>query len=115
MASIALGVVGSAIGGPISGAIGSLVGSVVDSFILSGSSGGGGTQRIEGQRLDSARITGSAEGAVIPQAFGRVRLGGNVIWATDFREEVKEETQRSGGGKGGGGGGGKTVTTSYLY
>ena len=39
-------------------------------------------------------------------------MGGNVIWATDFREETKTSTQ--GGGKGGGGGG-KVKTTEYLY
>ena len=31
-----------------------------------------------------------------------MRIGGNVIWATDFREETKTSTQ-GGGGKGGGG------------
>ena len=39
-------------------------------------------------------------------------MGGNIIWATDFREETKTTTQ--GGGKGGGGGG-KVKTTEYLY
>ena len=38
-------------------------------------------------------------------------MGGNIIWATDFREETKTTTQ--GGGKGGGGG--KVKTTEYLY
>jgi hypothetical protein len=41
-----------------------------------------------------------------------MRMGGNVIWATDFREETRTTTQ--GGGKGGGGGG-KVKTTEYLY
>jgi len=40
-----------------------------------------------------------------------MRLGGQIIWATDFREEVKTTSQ--GGGKGGGGP--KTETTEYLY
>jgi hypothetical protein len=40
-----------------------------------------------------------------------MRIGGNLIWATDFREETKTTTQ--GGGKGGGGG--KVRTTEYLY
>jgi hypothetical protein len=69
------------------------------------------TQRIEGARLDSLRITSSTEGAVIPRLYGRMRIGGNIIWATDFREETKTTTQ--GGGKGGGGG--KVKTTEYLY
>lgn len=125
MAAIALGVVGTAIGSSIGGVIlgvsaatiggmiGASVGSVVDSWII-GAMAGGETQRIEGSRLDAARLTGSAEGAVIPQVFGRMRLGGNVIWATDFREEIVTDRQRVGGGKGGGR---KTTveTTTYLY
>src|SRR5690606_21777467 len=71
------------------------------------------TQRIEGPRLDAARLTTSTEGAVVPRVFGRHRLGGNVIWATDFREEIV--TERQGGGGKGGGGGGSIETTTYLY
>ena len=37
-------------------------------------------------------------------------MGGNIIWATDFREETR--TSRQGGGKGGGP---KVETTEYLY
>ncbi len=49
---------------------------------------------------------------MIPRLYGRMRIGGNIIWATDFREETKTTTQ--GGGKGGGGGG-KVKTTEYFY
>jgi hypothetical protein len=121
MATLVLGAAGAAIGGSIGGAIlgvsaatiggfvGSTIGSVVDSWIVSSLAP---TQRIEGPRLDSLRITSSTEGAVIPRLYGRMRMGGNIIWATDFREETKTTTQ--GGGKGGGGGG-KVKTTEYLY
>jgi GTA TIM-barrel-like domain/Putative phage tail protein len=121
MATLVLGAAGAAIGGSIGGTIlgvsaatiggfvGSTLGSVVDSWIVSSLAP---TQRIEGPRLDSLRITSSTEGAVIPRVYGRMRMGGNVIWATDFREETKTTTQ--GGGKGGGGGG-KVKTTEYLY
>ncbi|WGW03575.1 baseplate multidomain protein megatron [Tropicibacter oceani] len=120
MATLILGAAGAAIGGSIGGAIlgvsaatiggfiGSTIGSVVDSWIVSSLAP---TQRIEGARLDSLRITSSTEGAVIPRLYGRMRIGGNIIWATDFREETKTTTQ--GGGKGGGGG--KVKTTEYLY
>ncbi|TYB84197.1 glycoside hydrolase TIM-barrel-like domain-containing protein [Oceaniovalibus sp. ACAM 378] len=119
MATLVLGAVGSAIGGSIGGGllgisavtiggfIGSSVGSLVDSWIVSSLAP---AQRIEGARLDSLRITSSTEGAVIPRLYGRMRIGGNVIWATDFREETK--TARQGGGKGGGP---KVKTTEYLY
>jgi hypothetical protein len=121
MATLVLGAVGSAIGGAFGGAIlgfsgaaiggfiGSTIGSVVDSWIVSSLTPG---QRIEGQRLDSLRITSATEGAVIPRLYGRMRLGGNIIWATDFREETRTTSQ--GGGKGGRGGA-KVTTTTYLY
>ena len=120
MATLVLGAVGTAIGGAFGGAIlgfsgaaiggfiGSTVGSVVDSWIVSSLAP---AQRIEGARLDTLRITSATEGAVMPRLYGRMRIGGNIIWATDFREETKTTTQ--GGGKGGGGG--KVETTEYLY
>ena len=120
MATLVLGAVGSAIGGAFGGAIlgfsgaaiggfiGSTIGSVVDNWIVSSLAP---AQRIEGARLDSLRITSSTEGAVIPRLYGRMRVGGNIIWATDFREETRTTSQ--GGGKGGGGG--KVTTTEYLY
>src|SRR6056297_1568191 len=120
MATLVLGAAGAAFGGSIGGAIlgvsaatiggfiGSTIGSVVDSWIISSLAP---TQRIEGERLDTLRITSATEGAVIPRLYGRMRMGGNIIWATDFREETKTTTQ--GGGKGGGGG--KVKTTEYLY
>ena len=93
----------------IGGFIGSTIGSVVDSWIISSLAP---TQRIEGARMDNLRITSATEGAVIPRLYGRMRIGGNIVWATDFREETKTTTQ--GGGKGGGGGG-KVKTTEYFY
>jgi hypothetical protein len=118
MASLVLGAVGSALGAgfggtilglsgaAIGGMIGSSIGSVIDSALVASLSPG---QRIEGARLDSLRITSATEGVVIPRLFGRMRLGGNIIWATDFVEEVN--TTRSGGK----GGGPKVTTTEYLY
>ncbi len=120
MATLVLGAAGAAIGSGFGGAIlgvsaatiggfvGSTIGSVVDSWIVSSLAP---TQRIEGARLDNLRITSATEGAVIPRLYGRMRTGGNIIWATDFREETRTSTQ--GGGKGGGGG--KVSTTEYLY
>ncbi|MHA1127327.1 MAG: baseplate multidomain protein megatron [Alphaproteobacteria bacterium] len=119
MASILLASAGAAIGGSIGGAvlgvsamtiggaIGSFAGSMVDSWIISSLAPG---QRIEGQRLDNLQITTSTEGAIIPRIYGRMRIGGNIIWATDFSETVNTTTQ--GGGKGGGS---TITTTAYLY
>lgn len=121
MATLVLGAVGSALGAgfggtilglsgaAIGGLVGSSFGSVVDSYLLSSLAPG---QRIEGARLDTLRITSATEGTVLPRLFGRMRIGGNILWATDFREEVV--TTRSGGGKGGGRQP-KVTTTEYLY
>ncbi len=43
---------------------------------------------------------------MIPRLYGRMRIGGNIIWATDFREETR--TTRKGGGP-------SVRTTEYLY
>lgn len=120
MASLVLGALGTALGGSfisgsflgltggaIGGLIGSTVGSVVDSWIISSLTPG---QKFEGARLDALRVTSSTEGAVVPRLYGRMRIGGNVIWATDFREEVRSTTE------GGGFKSGPSVTTTeYLY
>jgi hypothetical protein len=118
MASIILGVAGSAIGANFGGAflglsgaaiggmIGSTIGSVVDNAIVAALMPG---QNATGARLELLRVVSSTEGVVIPRLFGRARIGGNLIWATDFREETR--TQRSGGK----GGGGRGRVTEYSY
>ena len=53
----------------------------------------------EGPRLDSFQLQTSRDGAPMPRVFGRVRLAGQVIWASQVRERVTEESV---GGKGGG-------------
>jgi len=122
MASIILAAAGTAIGGSvggsilgvsaaaIGGAVGSIAGAAIDSWLVASMAP---TQRIAGQRLDTLQITSSTEGAVVPRVFGAMRTGGNIIWATDFREET--ETTRQGGGGKGGGGGGATEVTEYFY
>jgi hypothetical protein len=112
MAAIVLGGIGSTLGASlggtllgvsamtIGGGIGSMIGSAIDSRIIASFTP---DQRQEGARLDELRVTSATEGAVIPRIYGRMRVGGNMIWATDFREEYTE-TRQSGSGKGGGGG-----------
>jgi len=118
MASLVLGAIGASLGAgfggtilglsgaAIGGMIGSTIGSIADSMIVASLMPG---QRNEGARLDSLRVTSSTEGAVIPRLYGRMRLGGNIIWATDFTETVNTATS---GGKGGGP---KVTTTTYVY
>lgn len=66
----------------------------------------------QGPRLTESQITGSAEGSPVSRITGTVRLGGQMIWATSFRETVVETTE-SRGGKGGPKA--VTQTTEYIY
>ena len=40
----------------------------------------------EGPRLTSLAGLVSTEGAAVPRAYGRARVGGQMIWATRFEE-----------------------------
>lgn len=130
MATLAFAAIGSAVGSSllpagisvlgttVSGAaIGSQIGALAGSFVDEALFGPAGQARtFEGPRLEDLRVTSSSEGAPIPRVYGAARVGGQVIWATDF-EEVRT-TQRSAGGgqsKGGGGGGQATTTVAYAY
>ena len=54
----------------------------------------------EGPRLDSFHLQTSRDGAPMARIYGRVRLAGQVIWASRIRETVSEDAVQS--GKGGG-------------
>ncbi|MGJ8594915.1 baseplate multidomain protein megatron [Sulfitobacter sp.] len=115
MATILFSAAGAAVGGSIGGtlaglssvavgrAVGATLGRVVDQKIL-----GSGGQAVESGKVDRFRLTSAGEGDPITQLYGRLRIGGQVIWASDF-EEV---TTTNGGGKGGGS---KPETTEYSY
>ena len=107
MATLVLGAVGTAVGGGLGGSflglsgavigrtVGATVGRVLDQAIL-----GSGSEAVEHGKIDRLRLTGAAEGGVIPRVFGRSRVGGHVIWATRFRETRTTTESDSGGGKG---------------
>jgi hypothetical protein len=95
------------IGGVIGKAAGSLAGNLIDQSLF----GGGASRDIEGSRLADLSVQSSSEGASIPKVYGRVRLAGQLIWATNFEEVVTTEEQ---GGKAGGSRSSATVTT-YSY
>ncbi len=125
MATLALAAAGAAVGGAVlptgltlfgatlTGAtigtqIGAVAGSMIDQALL-----GGKTRQIEGPRLSELHITASTEGAPVPRIYGRVRLGGQIIWASDFEEEVV--TSSSGGSGKGGGTSAASTTSEYRY
>lgn len=63
-------------------------------------------QVIEGARLGDKTVTASTYGAVQPVIYGRIAVGGNLIWARAIEERRSE---RKAGGKGG------PVQVSYSY
>ena len=99
-------------GATLGSQVGALAGSFVDRALL-GAAGHGTTQR--GPRLSELRITASTEGAAIPRLYGRARLGGQIIWATNLEEEVVRQTAGSGGKGASLGGGGAARTIEYRY
>ncbi|MBE1284717.1 MAG: host specificity protein [Rhodobacteraceae bacterium] len=104
MATIILSAAGAAIGGAAGGSIaglsavalgraaGAVAGRVLDQRLL-----GTGSASVETGRVERFRLTQAGEGKPIPHIFGRMRVGGQVIWASDFQETV---TTTGGGGKG---------------
>lgn len=97
MATVVLTAVGSLFG-PVGAAIGAIAGQAIDGAIFKPA----GRQ---GPRVADLRVQTSSFGTQIPQIFGRMRVAGTVIWATDLMENV----ETSGGGKG------RPSVTSYSY
>jgi len=103
MATILLSTVGAAVGQTLGGSVlglsaatigqaaGAVAGSLIDQVIL-----GQGAQAVETGRARSLRIQSSTEGAPIPRVWGRMRVAGQVIWATRFLESSRTTTR---GGK----------------
>ncbi len=129
MATIVLSAAGAAIGGAIGGtvaglstavigrAVGATLGRVIDQRLMSQSVMGGGSEIVETGRLDRFRLTETGEGAPVAMIFGRMRVGGQVIWASDFLETRSTSTTSQSGG-GGGKGSPKTpevTTTTHSY
>ncbi len=105
MATIVLSAAGMALGGSVGGTVmglgmatigraaGAALGQVIDQRVM-----GTGSDAVETGRVDRFRLTGASEGTGMSRVFGRNRIAGQVIWATQFEEHV--ETTGGGGGKG---------------
>ena len=114
MATILLSAAGAAVGAGFGGtvlglsgavigrAVGATLGRVIDQRLT-----GAGSEAVEVGRVERFRLTGASEGTPVTRAWGRVRLAGQVIWATRFRETATQ----SGGGKGGS----APKSTQYSY
>ncbi|MCE1235099.1 MAG: glycoside hydrolase/phage tail family protein [Hyphomicrobiales bacterium] len=98
MATLLLAAAGASLGGSlgvgatIGQAIGAVAGAVIDRALLRSN------VSLSGSRLKDLDVQASTEGEPIQRVYGRVRIAGQVIWATRYEEEAVVETQ---GGKGG--------------
>ena len=106
--------IGTALGGPlgglIGGAIGAIGGAAVDNLLINALT----SRRQRAAQLDSITITNSTEGTPVRKLWGRMRLGGNVIWCSQFKTYTTKEKTGSSSGKGSGGGSSKTTVTHYT-
>lgn len=108
--SAAGGLVGAGFGGTVLGlsgavigrAIGATLGQVIDQRLL-----GAGSQRVETGRVDRLRLSSASEGEPVGRVWGRMRVAGQVIWATRFFETKKTKKRGKGAPK--------VTTTSFSY
>lgn len=114
MATLLLSAAGAAVGAGFGGtvlglsgavigrAVGATLGRAIDERLL-----GRGSAPVEVGRVDRFRVMVAGEGQAVAQIWGRVRVGGQVIWASRFAEDVT----RVRGGKGTR----RTVAMEYAY
>ena len=109
MAALVLSAAGAAAGksvfGPAGAIAGRLIGAIAGSAIDRALFASRREISQEGPRLADLEVMASTEGAPIPRVYGRARLSGQVIWATNLEEVVSTTSQTTGatGGKGMGG------------
>lgn len=80
MATLVFSTVGTLLGGPVGGAIGALIGQSIDQELLGP----------RGPKLGDLKVQSSDYGTQVPRVYGRMRVAGSVIWATDLM--VSEQT-----------------------
>ncbi|WP_137111902.1 glycoside hydrolase TIM-barrel-like domain-containing protein [Rhodobacter sp. SY28-1] len=106
MATLLLSAAGAALGAGFGGtvlglsgavigrAIGATIGRAIDQRVL-----GAGSEPVDIGRIERLRLTGAGEGAAIGQIWGRMRVAGQVIWATNFVESVRRRRTGKGAPK----------------
>ena len=112
MATVVLQYAGAALGtflgGPLGGVIGraagAIAGSVIDQAVF------GTASHHEGPRTTGLSVMSSDEGAPIPVVYGRMRISGQVIWATNLEEVATTSTAQTSAK-----GGPQSTTTDYSY
>ncbi|MDO6731011.1 glycoside hydrolase/phage tail family protein [Marinovum sp. 2_MG-2023] len=121
MATIVLSAAGAALGSAVGGtflglsltAVGRFIGATVGRAIDQRLMGQGSEVVVEGNRIDRFRVNRAGEGAPIARSYGRMRMAGHVLWASNFTEHVNTKT--SGGSGKGAPSQPKVKTTTYSY
>ncbi len=105
---------GSSIGGSLLGlsmtAVGRFAGAMIGRSIDNRLSAGGG-EIVESGKLDRIRMSSVGEGVPIPMVFGRTRMSGQIIWASQFKETI----EKAGGGKASKGAPAEPTLKTYKY
>jgi hypothetical protein len=96
IATVAGGFLGGLLGGPLGASIGMTLGGALGAALFG--------PTIEGPRLTDLKVSASTYGNAIPEVYGTVRVGTNMIWSPGIKESKK---------KSGGKGGPKQTTYSY--
>ncbi|MEE3070193.1 MAG: host specificity protein, partial [Pseudomonadota bacterium] len=127
------GTIGNAIGGSVLGlstgaigrAAGAMIGQALDRRVFAQSYSA--SEQVEVGRVDRLRLGSSSEGAPMARVYGRTAIGGQVIWASQFKETVHTRTSVTTQGTGSSGGGkgtrrqsgasvqSRTTTHEYTY
>ena len=118
MTTLVLRTAGSVIGGAMLGPIGAAIGGALGAsagYAIDQSLFGSGQRSAEGPRLSDLEVQTSTEGAPVTRLYGRARLNGQIIWATNFSEVVTRREQRTGAAKGGMSGSSVKETTYSYY
>ena len=89
MATIILSGAGRFLAGPLGGAVGAVLGNALDHRLF-------GSKARQGARLSDLAVQASDYGAVLPRLYGRTRVAGTVIWATDLKETKATTSQGKG-------------------
>ena len=115
MATLILSAAGAALGANIGGSVlglsgavlgraaGATLGRLIDQRLL-----GQGSAAVDTGRIERLRLTGAGEGVPLPRLWGRLKLPGHVIWASNFEEHPGMSSRSKGGF-------GPRVTTETRY
>ena len=86
--TVAGAVIGFMIGGPFGAQIGMMIGGMVGNLLFA--------PTIKGPRLSDLNVTASTYGQVIPELYGTMRIGGNMIWTSGLKEKRHKKSGKGG-------------------